>query len=455
MPNLQPIKVGLCGLGTVGQGVMRLLGRNQAEITRRLGRSIQISCLGMRSQKPHLNTAGMKIYKNIMDVAKDPDVEILVEAIGGEEDARTLTLEAISENKHVVTANKALIAIHGHELFSAAKRQGVSLCFEASVGGGIPIIRAIRESMIAGNRINALKGIINGTANYILTAMSEENKDFDQALAMAQQLGYAEQDPAFDVEGIDSAHKLSILAALAFEMPLSFGQVHIEGINQITPQDIQNASKLNLCVKHLAIARALETGYELRVHPTLIPKDDLLAHVAGVMNAVEIQQDMAGPLLLSGAGAGAEPTASAIIADLVDIALCTQNQTSQSVASQAFQPVESSQRQILPMAAIQSEHYVHLNIKDQPGALGRITQILNEQSISIKQLIQNDQRTKPDGTAEVSLIMLTHKTRRGVLDTALQAIGQLAETRSDIRCIRVETSQAPPNNQSESNLLSA
>lgn len=435
MAQQKHLRVGLCGLGVVGAGVLHLLEQNKKALARRLGNPIQITCLGMRSPKPHLDTKGIPICQDIMEVARHPDVDVLVEAIGGETDAKALILAAISAGKHIVTANKALLAVHGCSLFSAAAKRGVLLHFEAAVAGGIPIIKVMREGLIA-HRIHALRGIINGTTNCILTAMATDGEAFQDALMRAQKSGYAEEDPSLDIDGIDSAHKLAILAMLAFDMPFIFDQIYIEGISAIGPQDIQNAKALGLCIKHLAIARAQDAGYELRVHPTLLPKHSGLAQVENVMNAIELHSDVAGSMLYCGAGAGAGPTASAIVADLADIA--------RDLSTDAMRPVynwsqgAASDASVVPMSALSGRHYMRLSVADRAGELEKITQILSRHNIGIKTLIQNaEPKTKTDGSVWMPVVILTDQTQEKTMGDALAAIRKIAGV-DEVQHIRME-----------------
>lgn len=440
MTSRQPVKVGICGLGTVGSGVFRLLRQNKSTITTRLGRPIEIVCLGMRSPKPHLDTGSIRVCQDIMDVARDPAVDILVETIGGEKVARMLALEAMAQGKHIVTANKALIAIHGQELFTFAEQHGIKLHFEASVAGGIPIIKVMREGLIA-NQISLLRGIVNGTTNYVLSAMADEGRDFQEVLLEAQELGYAEKDPSLDIEGIDSAHKLAILATLAFDIPLCFDQIYKEGIAQISQQDMLNAEQLGLHIKHIAIARAQEAGYELRVHPALLPKRNLLTHVKNVLNAIEVQGDAVDRTFYSGAGAGADATASAIIADIADIIGCTADKTSGYISRLAQQNRATASAPVLPMANIVNKHYVRLNARNEPGVFEQLTQIFKVENINIETLIQDaHQNAKPIGPDQIPTFILTYKVKEAAITNALKAIRNLKNIYSDVQHIRVEDS---------------
>ncbi|MFP5344492.1 MAG: homoserine dehydrogenase, partial [Gammaproteobacteria bacterium] len=377
---MKPVKIGLLGLGTVGGGTINVLARNAGEITRRAGRGIEVTHAAARDLKKAriCKTAGIKLTAKPMEVVSDPEIEIVAELMGGMDPARELVLHAIANGKHVVTANKALIARHGNEIFRAARAKGVMVAFEAAVGGGIPIIKAIREGL-AGNRIEWLAGIVNGTSNFILTEMRDKDRDFADVLAEAQRLGYAEADPAFDIEGIDAAHKLTILAAIAFGIPLQFDKVYTEGVTRVTRDDVNYAEQFGYRIKHLAIARRTPAGVQLRVHPTLIPRRRLIANVDGVMNAVVVTGDAVGPTLYYGAGAGAEPTASAVVADLVDVVRALTSDPENRVPHLAFQPDALSDLPILPMEQVETAYYLRLQAADRPGVLADVTRILADQ----------------------------------------------------------------------------
>jgi homoserine dehydrogenase len=376
---VKPVRVGLLGLGTVGCGTIKVLHRNGDEIARRAGRGIDVVTASARDiERPRdCDLSGVRLTTDPFEVVNDPDVEIVVELIGGTRPARELVLAAIERGKHVVTANKALIALHGNEIFAAAQARGVMVAFEAAVAGGIPIIKALREGL-AGNRILWLAGIINGTGNFILTEMRDKGREFADVLAEAQRLGYAEADPTFDVEGIDAAHKLTILASIAFGVPLQFDKVYTEGITRITREDVVYAGELGYRIKHLGVARQTERGIELRVHPTLIPHRRLIANVDGVMNAVLVQGDAVGPTLYYGAGAGAEPTASAVVADLVDVVRALTSDPENRVPHLAFQADALSDTPVLPMEEVQTAFYLRLRVQDKPGVLADITRILGD-----------------------------------------------------------------------------
>lgn len=431
---MKPVNVGLLGLGTVGGGTVNVLRRNAHEITRRAGRGIRVSCAAARDRPRDCNVEGIRFSRDPYSVVDDPDVQIVVELIGGVELARELILRAIANGRHVVTANKALIARHGNELFAAARARGVMVAFEAAVAGGIPIIKAIREGL-AGNRIEWLAGIINGTCNYMLSAMREEGREFDEALVEAQRLGYAEADPAFDVDGIDAAHKLTILASIAFGIPLQFDRLHVEGIRYITRTDVVYAEELGYRIKHLGFARATAQGIELRVHPTLIPHRRLIANVDGVMNAVLVNGDAVGPTLYYGAGAGAEPTASAVVADLVDVVRALTSDPENRVPHLAFQPDALADTPILPMEAVETAYYLRLQALDRPGVLADVTRILGERGISIEAMVQKE---PPKGQDDVSVILLTQRVREGQMNDAIQRIERLQSVTAPVTRIRVE-----------------
>lgn len=429
---MNPVKIGICGLGTVGQGTFDVLARNSAEIAARLGCQLQVSHVGVRKGA---DIAGVKVSTDIFDVAKDPEVQILVELIGGTTVAKDLILTAIANGKHVITANKALIAENGNEIFAAAAEQGVSVAFESSVAGGIPIIKAIREGL-AGNKIEWLAGIINGTGNFILTEMREKGRDFDDVLLEAQQLGYAEADPTFDVEGIDAAHKLVILASLAFGIPLQFDKVYTEGITKISREDVAFAEELGYRIKHLGVARNTPQGVELRVHPTMIPEKRLIANVNGVMNAVLVQGDAVGPTLYYGAGAGAEPTASSVVADIVDVARGITAEPIHRVPPLAFQADTLKDLPILDINDIETAYYLRMSAKDKPGVLSKVAQILSELGISIEAIIQKEPAENQD---HVPLIILTSRSIEHKLVSAIASIEALDSIAGEVTRIRVES----------------
>ena len=432
---MNSVKVGLCGLGTVGSGTFNVLQRNGDVINARAGCRIEIIQVASRRPNPTCQLGDTPVTEDVFAVARNPDVDILVELIGGITVARELILDAIEHGKHVVTANKALIAEHGNEIFNAARVKGVTVAFEASVAGGIPIIKAIREGLSA-NRIEWLAGIVNGTGNFILTEMRDKGRAFEDVLVEAQQRGYAEADPTFDVEGIDAAHKLVILASLAFGIPLQFEKVFTEGISNLDTQDVAYARQLGYQIKHLGIARRNNGGIELRVHPTLIPRKRLLANVDGVMNAVVVKGDAVGPTLYYGPGAGAEPTASAVIADIVDLARTLTADPEHRVPHLGFQPDQLSDIQVLSIDQVETAYYLRITARDVPGVLSKITQILSDAKISIEAVIQKE---ADDGEDYVPLIILTDRAVVKKLDEAVDKIQQLPTTEGDIVRIRVES----------------
>ena len=434
---LEAVKIGVLGLGTVGCGAANILLRNADEIARRAGRGIEISIASVRDVKKQraCDVSNISITEDSKKVVNNPDVKIILELIGGTEEALELVLTAIDNGKHVVTANKALIALHGNEIFKRAQEKGVTVAFEAAVAGGIPIIKAIREGL-AGNSIQWLAGIINGTGNFILTEMRDKERDFEDVLKEAQQLGYAETDPTFDIEGIDAAHKLTILASIAFGVPLQFDKVYTEGITKITREDVFYASELGYRIKHLGIAKRTSNGLELRVHPTLIPHRRLIANVDGVMNAVVVKADALGPSLYYGAGAGAEPTGSAVVADLVDVVRALTTDPENWVPHLAFQSNALSDIPVLSMDDVSTAYYLRIHVQDKPGVLSEVTQIFAEQYISIEAIIQKE----PQANAiSVPIIILTHDVSEQNMNQAIAEIEQLENVMSKIMRIRLET----------------
>ena len=434
---MKPVKVGVLGLGTVGGGVVNVLTRNAKEISRRAGREILVTRASARNltQERICDTQRIELTTNSLDIINDPEIDIILELIGGTTLAKDLVLQAIENGKHIVTANKALIALYGNEIFAKASEKGVMVLFEAAVAGGIPIIKAIREGL-SGNQIEWLAGIINGTGNFILTEMRDKGRDFSDVLAEAQALGYAEADPTFDVEGIDAGHKLAILASLAFGIPLQFEKVFTEGIAKITRADVEYAEELGYRIKHLGIARKTEQGIELRVHPTLIPERRLIANVDGVMNAVLVQGDAVGPTLYYGAGAGAEPTASAVISDVVDIVRVLTGDPEHRVPHLAFQEDAISDIPVLTSEQIKTAYYLHLTAEDKPGVLAEVTRILASHNISIEALIQKEPL---EGKTVVPVIMLTQTTLEKEMNAAIIEIEALSTITGSISRIRLET----------------
>jgi len=433
---VEPVKIGILGLGTVGSGTINVLARNADEISRRAGRSIRVVHAAARdlTRLRACSTEGITLTNKPEEVVNDPDVAVVVELMGGYEPARTLVLKAIENGKHVVTANKAMIALHGNEIFAAAQRQGVMVAFEAAVAGGIPIIKTIREGL-AGNRIEWLAGIINGTCNYILTEMRDRGADFADVLKEAQQLGYAEADPTFDVEGVDAAHKLTILAAIAFGVPLQFDKAYTEGISKITRLDVEYAEQLGYRIKLLGLARRASTGIELRVHPTLIPERRLIANVDGVMNAVLVKGDAVGPTMYYGAGAGAEPTASAVVADIVDVVRTLTADPNNRVPHLAFQPDQLSNLPILPIEEVETAYYLRLQALDKPGVLANVTRILGDLGISIEAILQKEPR---EGENTVPVIILTQRVLEKHMNQAIAKIEALSSIAGKVMRIRLE-----------------
>ena len=433
---MEPVKVGLLGLGTVGGGTVNVLRRNAEEIARRAGRGIVVTHASARdlSRERICDTGGISLTDDPFEVVNDPGVQIVVELIGGYDLAHELVMQAIDNGKHVVTANKALIALHGNEIFARAQEKGVMVAFEAAVAGGIPIIKAIREGL-AGNRIQWLAGIINGTGNFILTEMRDKGRDFDDVLREAQALGYAEANPVFDVEGIDAAHKLTILASIAFGIPLQFEKVYTEGITRITSDDVAFASELGYRIKHLGVARRTPRGFELRVHPTLVPHRRLIANVDGVMNAVLVFGDAVGPTMYYGAGAGAEPTASAVVADLVDVVRTLTSDPENRVPHLAFQPDALSDAPILPIEEVETAYYLRMNASDKPGVLAEITRILGSRGISIEAFVQKEPL---EGMVDADIILLTQRVIEREMNAAIAEIEALDVVNAPVTRIRVE-----------------
>jgi len=433
---MKAINVGLLGIGTVGGGTFTVLKRNAEEITRRAGRPILITRVADKNLElaRKVTSGTCQLTDDAFAVVNDPEIDIVVELIGGYGIARELVLRAIDNGKHVVTANKALLATHGNEIFAAAQKKGVMVAFEAAVAGGIPIIKALREGLTA-NRIEWIAGIINGTTNFILSEMRDKGLPFATVLKEAQRLGYAEADPTFDVEGIDAAHKLTIMSAIAFGNSMSFDKAHIEGISKLEAADIKYAEQLGYRIKLLGITKRTSEGVELRVHPTLIPAKRLIANVEGAMNAVLVKGDAVGPTLYYGKGAGAEPTASSIIADLVDVTRMHTADPEHRVPHLAFQPDAMVDLPILPLSEVITSYYLRLRVEDKPGVLADITRILADQQISIDAMIQ---REPDEGEEQTDIIMLTHKTREKNVDAAIARIEALAVVKGRITRLRLE-----------------
>jgi len=433
---MRPIQAGLLGIGTVGSGTFKVLQRNQQEIRRRAGRGIVITMVADldTGRARAIVGEGVRVVADAHEVIANPDIDIVIELIGGTGVARTLVLEAIAAGKHVVTANKALLAVHGSEIFAAAREKGVVVAFEAAVAGGIPIIKALREGLTA-NRIEWIAGIINGTTNFILSEMRDKGLDFAVVLQTAQRLGYAESDPSFDIEGVDAAHKATIMSAIAFGIPVQFDKAHVEGITRLQAADIRYAEQLGYRIKLLGITKRTAHGIELRVHPTLIPTRRLIANVEGAMNAVLVQADAVGTTLYYGKGAGAEPTASAVIADLVDITRLHTADPDHRVPYLAFQPGSMQDTPILPIAQVVTAFYLRLQVADQAGVLARITGILAEHDISIDALLQ---RESAEGEAQTDVIILTHDTVEGEMNKAIAQMQALPTVLAPIVRIRKE-----------------
>ncbi len=433
---MKPIQVGLLGIGTVGSGVFTVLARNQEEIKRRAGRGICIHTVAdLNTQRAQELVKGQaEVVDDARKVIQNPEIDIVVELIGGYGIAKDLVLEAIAAGKHVVTANKALIAVHGNEIFKAAHAKGVMVAFEAAVAGGIPIIKALREGLSA-NRIEWIAGIINGTTNFILSEMRDKGLDFNTVLKEAQRLGYAEADPTFDIEGIDAAHKATIMSAIAFGVPMQFSQAHVEGITQLSAVDIKYAEQLGYRIKLLGITKKNPNGIELRVHPTLVPTKRLLANVEGAMNAVQVHGDAVGATLYYGKGAGSEPTASAVIADLVDVTRLQTADPENRVPHLAFQPDAVQNIPILPMAEVTTSYYLRLAVADQAGVLAEITRILAAHGVSIDALLQKE---AAEGESQTDLVILTHETKEKNMMAAITEMQALKTVLVEIIKIRLE-----------------
>ena len=433
---MKPINVGLLGIGTVGGGTFTVLRRNAEEIARRAGRPIRITVVADKNLELAKRVTGgaCRLTDDAFSVVSDPEVDIVIELIGGYGVAKELVLKAIANGKHVITANKALLATHGNEIFKAAQDKGVMVAFEAAVAGGIPIIKALREGLTA-NRIQWIAGIINGTTNFILSEMRDKGLSFDTVLKEAQRLGYAEADPTFDIEGVDAAHKITILSALAFGIPMQFDKAYIEGISKLDATDIRYAEQLGYRIKLLGIAKRTVEGVELRVHPTLIPSKRLIANVEGAMNAVLVQGDAVGSTLYYGKGAGAEPTASAVIADLVDVTRMHTADPENRVPHLAFQPDQLSDLPILPMDDVTTSYYLRLRVQDKPGVLADITRILADEQISIDAVIQKE---PGEGEDQTDLILLTHQTREKRINAAIAKVEALPVVAGKVTRLRLE-----------------
>jgi len=433
---MKPINVGLLGIGTVGGGTFTVLDRNREEISRRAGCAITMKMVADKEVDKARRLVGGRatVTADAREVVNHPDIDIVVELIGGTTIAKELILQAIANGKHIVTANKALLAQHGNEIFAAAQKQDVMVAFEAAVGGGIPIIKSLREGLSA-NRIEWIAGIVNGTSNFILSEMRDKGASFQDVLKEAQRRGYAESDPTFDIEGVDAAHKLTIMAAIGFGIPMQFKSVYTEGISRLTQEDIRYAGELGYRIKLLGIARRRPKGIELRVHPALVPERRLIANVEGVMNAILVKGDAVGQTMYYGAGAGAEPTASAVVADLVDVARMLTADPEHRVPHFAFQPGQLADTPILPMGEVETRYYLRMKVQDKPGVLADITRILADLKISIEAMVQKEPRA---GEVEVDIIMLTHLTLEKNVDGAIAKIEKLPVVVGRVTRIRLE-----------------
>lgn len=436
---MSPVNIGVIGLGTVGAGTVDVLERNREEIARRAGREIRVTRAAVRdiARVRSCDTTGIKIDSDPFALIADPQLDVVVELMGGCETAYDLVVGALRNGKHVVTANKALIATRGNEIFSEASRSGLVVAFEAAVAGGIPIIKILREGL-SGNRIEDIEGILNGTCNYILTQIKEKNLSYDAALSTAQSLGYAEADPHFDVAGIDAAHKLTILASIAYGVHLDFDSVYVEGIEMVTHADIQYAAELGYRIKHLGVASRRKDGLDLRVHPCLVPEHQLLANVSGVMNAVLVKGDAVGETLYYGPGAGAGPTASAVVADLVDVVRTLTSDPGNRVPHLAFQPTRLAEPRFVPVSEAETAHYLRLTVIDQPGVLGEVTRILGDQGVSIRAISQKDQG---DDHQAVPVVIVTHLAKGSDIDAAVSAIEKLGVNAAPVVRIRVRSGE--------------
>lgn len=442
---MKPVTIGLLGLGTVGQGVANILARNATEIERRTGRTIKVTRAAVRNQgKAESLDMGIDITTDAASLVADPSIDIVCEALGGDDPALSLLHSAIDNGKHVITANKALIAVHGNELLAAADKKGVMVAFESSVAGGIPIIKALREGLAA-NKIDWLAGIINGTGNFILSEMAEKGRSFEDVLAEAQKLGYAEADPTFDVEGIDAAHKLTIMASIAFGMPLQFDAVYTEGISKVSREDVEFAQELGYRIKHLGVAVRRDNGVEMRVHPTLIPERRLLANVNGVMNAVLVHGDAVGPTLYYGAGAGSEPTGSSVVADIIDVVRVMDADSACRVPTLGFRSDALEAQVMLKTKDFESAYYLRMYALDQPGVLADVTGIFGELGISIEAIVQKEPEVAGELSKDstdiptVPIILLSRRVREGLIEQAIERVEALSSITQPVTRIRVET----------------
>lgn len=439
---MKAIKIGLIGLGTVGRGTLDVLNRNKDEIFRRAGRPIHVVAASVRDINKHKDAEnyGLELTQDPYDIVNNPDIDVVVEVIGGDTVAKDVIIKALENEKDVVTANKALIALHGNEIFKLAQEKGVVVAFESAVAGGIPIIKSIREGLSA-NRIEWLAGIINGTSNYILTEMLNNGTAFEDVLKVAQELGYAEADPSFDVEGIDAAHKLAILTSIAFGIPLQFDRVYVEGVNQLRVADIKFAESMGYRIKHIGFAKRAENGIEARVHPVLVPKKSMMANVNGVMNAVLVNADAVGSTMYYGAGAGAEPTASAVVADIVDVVRTITTDPENRVPHLAFQPQSMNNYQILDIEEAHTAYYLRLTVQHKPGVLAAVTQIFADYGISIRSILQTADELGHGEAETVSIIVMTEQAQERKMNQAIATLQALTSVLSKIVRIRIEELQ--------------
>lgn len=438
--SMNSIGIGLCGLGTVGGGTFNLLLEGQDEIRRRTGMELNIIQIACAVANPDCDLTGMHVTEDLFEVANHPDVDIVVELIGGTDPALELVLTAIDQGKHVVTANKALLALHGDQIFKAAEQRGVMVCYEAAIAGTIPIVKALREGLAA-NKILWLAGIINGTSNFILTEMEAENRNFSDVLAQAQEIGYAEADPTFDIEGIDAAHKLTLLSSLAFGVPIRFESAYTEGISTIEQQDIQYASELGYRIKHLGITRLTDDGVELRVHPALISKKDMLANVNGAMNAILVGSDAAGSTMYYGAGAGSKPTASAVVADIIDIVRHVNNSPEDRVPYLGFKTSQIREVEVLSIEKTHCANYIRMQVQDRPGVLASISTVFGKHEVSIEAMVQKEvqKKSKTDSHPNVTIVIITNQVREGILNKAISKIESFDDVIGKVTRIRVES----------------
>lgn len=442
MKVMEPVNIGIIGLGTVGAGTVNLLERNSDEISRRAGRYIKVKGAAVRdaTRSRACSTSSLKLGTDPFELTDDPTIDVIVELMGGDTLAREIVIRSLTNGKHVVTANKALVAVHGNEIFRVARENGLVVAFEAAVAGGVSIIKVLREGL-AGNCIEQVVGIVNGTTNFILSGMSKSGRPFDEMLDEAKKLGYAEADPSFDINGVDAAHKLTILSSIAFGIPLDFGNVYVEGITDITPQDIAYAGDFGHRIKHLAIAKRIDSRIELRVHPCLVPAEHLLANVDGVMNAILVVGDAAGPTIHYGAGAGAEPTASSVVADIVDVVRTLTTDPENRVPHLAFQPQSLSPLRGGPMGDVETAYYLRLLALDQPGVLADVARILGQRGISIESIRQ---RGTSSSDTPVPIVIITHRTLESRIESSIPELESLPSIAQRVVKIRLESMGSDP-----------